>query len=850
LLDMARPPRSRTDTMGEPREPRAAPVGDHPFANATISFAVDRSGSTVGRILECELNFVREVATILSKPAKDGVRIIPWESGTEEMNIRVLRKLDEKPIYSIGGTSPVTLLSDQKANQAIRESSLWFLMTDGVIGRREQERFANAIPASRIHGIACVTVIFGNPTEEPTECNISVGVSMFAVCPNCLFLFYNTGSGDISIMQAKGIFRSLLPNGENPTIGDGTSWESFPRMAMNHLTEIVVPAPKKLNVNEIALQDGFLVNIKDVWENNLTKSQTDQIFANQSNMQSIIMAAQTRGVTPRFQTWIQQQKAPAAETRLKQRKDVGGRAAQALRELVVACQSEGVVPESLRKAVRVAHLQNMRQFLQACQQESDSALERKRKIDSAFAFSTMKVSRSSALNAISGFDAASSSRSSRAQRIEIDDPEINTSNPEVLKSTGRDSKSASKDRNWGSQWMHLVKDDTLTNLLWTPGFTDANGSFKSECSRCGLQQVTMAWLFTKSTVTSHPYTNPLGSRFECLSLTICCEPCASYCRNRDCSPNEEYIVTVLPMVTYLHNSDSYDRALLRVFRPFSGSPAPHLGQLFLSTLLHYRFFVAGKDKAYEDALDWTCRDLLESVQDYHNCPITECPTDKMGNAITLGFSESATVDDTKDCPPLISYPLKGFIIALAAASMLEVPRMLRHAAAFRRYLFALTECLYIEAAKWVRFSHATLSTHDTLVKLLWDEKNIEDDGDDTDDDDDTVVCEASEERAGKKTRLRRLSLNMEELLGSPLLDEQTYKYLQEAAEFRYMKSRVGPATALFVHALVEIADKETFATPLDLFKFVMMKPQLSAVVPMHESMDVDVVRRILSEISL
>jgi hypothetical protein len=128
-----------------------------------------------------------------------------------------------------------------------------------------------------------------------------VGVSVFAVVPNCLFLYYNISINEIMIMQCKGIFRSLLRVVGNPAIDGSTTWTSFPRLSVKALSSLIIPPAKRLDKGEIALQDDLVIKYDELLANRLSQDQVAKILSNEDNITSVVMAAQSRSQVGRFQ---------------------------------------------------------------------------------------------------------------------------------------------------------------------------------------------------------------------------------------------------------------------------------------------------------------------------------------------------------------------------------------------------------------------------------------------------------------------------------------------------------------------------------------------------------------------
>ena len=76
---------------------------------------------------------------------------------------------------------------------SLNSTRFWFLMTDGIIESQDVRRFARKLLEYGLHGIACVISIFGYLEEKPSDCNITVGLSVFAVSPHTAFFVYPCG---------------------------------------------------------------------------------------------------------------------------------------------------------------------------------------------------------------------------------------------------------------------------------------------------------------------------------------------------------------------------------------------------------------------------------------------------------------------------------------------------------------------------------------------------------------------------------------------------------------------------------------------------------------------------------
>jgi hypothetical protein len=188
---------SEQSSTAVPPGPKAPTNADsQPLRTTSMSFAVDISGSTHGQTLESEKTFIRKVSSLLSPRARFASKTLPWDDKAHPiLSLAQVDNLEDR-----GGTDPGALLSNTKHSLALKDSSLWFLMTDDLIPSEARVRFANDLAKHGIHGVSCIIIIFGNPSTGPASCDISVGVSVFATVPNCAFLFCDENNVSLRMM--------------------------------------------------------------------------------------------------------------------------------------------------------------------------------------------------------------------------------------------------------------------------------------------------------------------------------------------------------------------------------------------------------------------------------------------------------------------------------------------------------------------------------------------------------------------------------------------------------------------------------------------------------------------------
>ena len=74
------------------------------------------------------------------------------------------------------------------------------------------EKFANQTTELGLHNKPCIIVVFGDTSAvRRAACNISTGISVYAVIHNCLLLFRDIPTGVVRAMRAKAARKRLLP---------------------------------------------------------------------------------------------------------------------------------------------------------------------------------------------------------------------------------------------------------------------------------------------------------------------------------------------------------------------------------------------------------------------------------------------------------------------------------------------------------------------------------------------------------------------------------------------------------------------------------------------------------------
>jgi hypothetical protein len=806
---------------------------DHLFEHAIISFAIDVSTSTRGQIIQAEQRLVLDISTILSEKARATAKVLPWcgRAGTV-VGLDQLGTLQTEL-----GTVPSAILDSSAPRTALENSTLWFLITDGQIQKQERERFARLIARYQLHGTACVTVIAGHTSwATPSQYDISVGVSVFAVVPDSLFLFCDVKTGELMVLQSKGVFKSLLRGASNPLIDDATSWSSFPHMHVDHFRGVTIPAPKRLSVDEIALQDGFVIKFEDLWSNHLSQELVTKILSDDDNIASLVMTAQTRDDTARFQNWLQKQHIKVDDPLLKPRHDVLGSAAERFRVLMDMLKA-GRAPHHLAQSdLRKSYAINMRSFIRQFEEKRQMSMIRSSviqststrsssRIESALSLSSQPISYSGSPPSLPGqgpapvtlysqpssgpFNWLSSPQAQQSLSYNPHEPPPYVSYSPMPPLYGQDSRPVNPP---------LPTQIDLSGLLYTPGFRKNDGSFTGNCCICGSDNVTLAWLFRHhpdspntpgfpAPGSSSPLAFPLAMgnfpETDIISAVTCCDPCSVFCVKLQTSPFSEDVFAALPMVRHAANEKPYLDVLDKVLgKRFAQK---HLPQIFMAVLINTAPTVEESafcsPAQFNEALEWTCRDLLHSSTEVlePSANFSRKPTQSSLMPLVSILRESFWQMNDEDSS-VTHYPIEGFPVLLRVASIAMIGLEDRRRAIFRRLLYALTESYMMIRTD---SSDPKADPRSGWQRILWIKE--------PQDEPSSITLTSLAEKSSKTTRTGLIpvgSIPIPKLVETPLLQLSTYNTLLKVPEFQdlidpanQLTSWVPPAIAAFLHSL-------------------------------------------------
>lgn len=910
-------------------EPEKANKTHQPFRNAAVSFAVDISGSTFGPTLAAEMTFVRSVSNLLSPLARLDSKVIPWDDRAHPiLSLARLNTLEDR-----GGTDPRVLLADVSHKTALQESSLWFLLTDGLIPEDTRIKFARDVANHGMHGTSCVVVIFGNPSTGPASCDISVGIGIFSVVPNCAFLFCNETNGSLRVMQTKGTFNILLKGQPHPVFDSSSRWDSLPQISVADFAAVAIPPPQRLGSNEVALQDSLVIDMNDLFANRLSPDQVTRIFSNLDSLDSVRLTMQARNQQDGFRHWLQQQTIRPDDPLFKPRLDQGAKAESLFMELIDLVSRGKSSPPPLQARLRAAYLENMNRFIADRQGEVQRAGQRQSLIQTVSSTSHSPINTSPSLRSpvsrihyasaplpasAGGYRSApqpvpqhyypSAPAPVSAGQYRSAPQPVATPSSQMISAPSRQPGAPRRMREaeeepWNS-WEAGITDASLRGLLYTPGLRSTKGSFKGICLVCGASNMTLAWLFRSPAFSpSTPLTPatpetpggtagfpppqsrtrlafplamghfpetsgviaPLSTldlyNFSPQNPMLVCEPCSTfYTRNGALSFG---VTAALPLVRFTENREAVCSALATAFEGrFAEADLPHV---FLSVLILTTEKLAQTPRApptppseidfdipatmaaaaavniFRAAVEWTARDLLYSVVALRELSESfSLPSDTppqvwpLATVLAGSFEEldaSSIEDEHVVVPPLLRYPLPGFIVILKAAPLISVGIESRRRATFRRLLYLLCEELN-KAADQVPHSQAVSQLIRGLLGFS--------------------PPTGSNSRGGQLEGEPVLSVTIQSLRSTYLLSAANYNMLYRVEEFRYLEDPstvwVGPAIALFLHGLFLTVKANPRMGASETFHAVRNMEFVGNALLRPEEVDHDDVLNILSQI--
>lgn len=780
-----------------------------------MCIAVDRSGSTFGITIKTELDVVEEICSLRHDENHRPVTLLPW---CDAAYSPVLLpdggvKHGLKGIIADGGTDPGVLYKSDAVLDVLRAAGIWVLMTDGQIRDNLVENFATKTSEVGLHNKPCIIVVFGDVTSgRPAACDISVGIAIYAVVPDCIFLFHDISTGVVRILQAKGRFKQLLPEGQvRLVVSQYTAWAELPRISYENLFRIEVATVRELRPDEIALQEGLIVNLPDMMAGKLDEATVEKVLKDRDNRRSIVLASKTKGSGKTLMGWLkaQQKAVPDKKVVLE---DVDNNAKQAISKLLAALRGEPVqtTVADLRGNVRAAHEANLSRYWQtkykATEDEDQVRRENERlerhaaalKDSDEKSFSAGRCGyRSGRTTPVRCFAKAESPTRDAASRIPRPTKKLGGKNPYSRKSLFSLSG--------GGSAMSFDDSDAEEPPLFLAGYRRADPvkQFKGRCMLCHTTSA-LSLLFKLPPPVETPkfpaegqgakiaFPLAMGNfpELDVVSYFVCCDACAVHLVTLGTCPTSDTIVGAICLVCLPQNMatmlETVDQAVRGRF------DTADLLAIFVAMLDARLVKNEVRDAPqidkdlFREVARWTL-DVLSAVLEI---PAILSPAFSDGapwqplQGVSLLFSthyfaDPGHVDNVELL--LLRYPISGFMVLLR---LMRLTRFISdEAASSAQVLIFQRIAFYLLETEIKRRSTGNVPL--PLAEML----DLRPATPGKDEDQSTASTAAGFKK----------SIAVSELVYYGVLDQDSLKALQSDLEFKALDENCGPALAVFLH---------------------------------------------------
>jgi hypothetical protein len=826
--------------MAESTSPKFHKIGSLPMC-----IAVDRSGSTFGTTIKAEIDVVEQICHLRHDENHQPVTLLPWcdvaSSPVPLPDGGVKRGL--KGLCADGGTDPAVLYRSDESLRELRAAGIWVLMTDGQIRDTLVENFATKTSEVGLHNKPCIIVVFGSVSSgRPAACDISVGVAIYAVVPDCIFLFHDVPTGIVRILQAKGRFKQLLPKGLVwLVVSQYTTWAELPRISYEDLFKIEVATVRELGPDEIALQGGLIVNLPEMMAGNLDEATVEKILNDRDNRRSIVLASKTKGSGKTLKGWLraQQKTLPDNDVVLE---DVNGKAQKAISKLLRAIRGEftGVSVADLRGKVRAAHEANLDHYweIKSKTTESDDRVRRhnERLERHAYALedSVEEPYRAGRCGYRSGATTPNAVSSGPVRSLQLDtSPTRNTVSripTPTKKARGKNPyrHKGAFSRSANSSVLSFDGSDTEEQPpLCLAGYrrADSVNQFKGRCMLCHTASA-LALLFKLPPPVETPKfpTEGQGAKIafplamgnfpelDVLSYFICCDTCAAHLVKLGDCPTSETIIGAVCLVSLPQNMatmlETIDQAVRGRF------DTADLLAIFIA-ILDSRLVkndLRDASQVDKDLFRMAARWTLGSLSPLLEIPATLSLNFSDGTAlpplqgVKLLFSKNYFTDPGHDNNVdllLLRYPISGFMVLLR---LMRLTQFISDEAGsstqviiFQRIVFYLLE---------KEFERRSTGRESLPLTEMLDLRP-----DTPGKDEDRSIVSTS---AGLKK-----SVAIAELVHYDVLDQDSLKGLQSDPEFKGLEENCGPALAVFLHWLARHG--VMYSEPVTCFNVLKIK---------------------------
>lgn len=334
--------------------------------NARQFFAVDASGSTMGRIIKREQAFVEKLHVNHTDD-----HALTWGSycGRPQQDFCRIRWEDCR-----GGTAPDVLLRNHEIINTITSSDVWYLLTDGEIPTSSVNGLSAAAIKAGILNVPVIFVITGRKASRPAELDISVGVTFFANASDVLILFSEPISDEIYVIAAKGCFACLAPSDGVETLPDLDSWDAVRkikneaeliqlcceqgvRIQTAESRPMLVTGNIRLGADWEAVNPGTCLHLDSLFNAPLLSGDDIEQLLADTAWNALSVACKTRGRIQDLRAFLIRQKIEQITIRLE---DISGAAA-----VVTQLSAPGIdlpTRDGLSQRLREAHATNRRHY--------------------------------------------------------------------------------------------------------------------------------------------------------------------------------------------------------------------------------------------------------------------------------------------------------------------------------------------------------------------------------------------------------------------------------------------------------------------------------------------------------
>ncbi len=696
------------------------------FSDIIATFAVDVSGSTQGKVLEEEIHTIKSLCNGLSRDALTQAEIIPWNHTTQS----VIRPSELSTLLSSGGTDPNSLNVNDDARVALGKCSAWFLLTDGEIYPNDVRNFSKGICEASLHGTPCVIVLFGYKSARPSQCNVSVGLSVFSNAADCLFLFHDIDTTQVYIFQSKGRFNAVLPPGCREIMLDTkTLWKDLPTFGYRQLFDLPLPLRQQLRPDDLLLQGGSRVNLQDLYADRINPTIARDIMENDDNLKSVLLAAQLRGNDDDIGDWISKQNFKGPNLLMASRPDANDKATTLVEKILYAMFSEPPdysMIHSLQTQLRAAHLANWELFLSSLDTNHESRSVRGTIVSDAMTrIKSNRDEMESGQNSPQILGPVSPMLTDTEPISAYPSQLYEHARPLILHLGSNASSRCNNIRDLTRMKSELGKD---AGLLYVKGYTCSgelqDSGFWETCPICGQDNVLLTVLLKcpPSGLSTPGFPSPgerkglayplaMGSfpETDVLSSYVCCDSCAQTCTQGKVHLDDGEITAAIPLVPnaisgeYKQTTfDSIDAALQKRF---------HKSAVFLVFLSTIYDTLAAVDGDNHELRSRALKKLAALVSKNAEIPIN------LSMSITGSTPRTGTFDERRALAyaiqqnlgnfrepdsPLLRYPVGGFVVLTLLAYDLGHSEEACKLAVWHRFLYHLAEK-----------HHALVATHAT-----------------------------------------------------------------------------------------------------------------------------------------